>query len=62
MLTRVPIEVGQIVRARAIRAGVPYGDLISAILSEYVGLSHLMPMPDIDATSLQEEFDLARTA
>ena len=46
MMTRPPVEVGRIIRARAIRADVPYGDIIAAILSEYVGLSHLCPMPD----------------
>ena len=56
--TRVPPDVGRIIRARAIRAGVPVGDLTSAILSEYVGLSHLMPMPPIDHTNPQQELDL----
>jgi hypothetical protein len=60
------MEVGQILRGRAARAGIPYGDLLAAILSEYVGLSHLCPMPDIDHTDPLalplEEFQLPRTA
>lgn len=56
---RPPSEVGQILRARAIRAGVPTGVLVSAILSEYVGLSHLQPMPDIQhIINIQQELDL----
>lgn len=64
MITRPPMEVGQIIRARAKNNGMPYGDLIAAILSEYVGLSHLAPMPDIDHTALytQQELELPRTA
>jgi hypothetical protein len=66
MMTRPPVEVGQIIRARAKRAGIPYGDLIAAILSEYVGLSHLCPMPNIDHTDPlalpMEELQLPRTA
>jgi hypothetical protein len=59
---RPPIDVGRILRARAIRAGVPTDVLVSAILSEYVGLSHLAPMPNIDHINPQQEFDLPRTA
>ena len=45
MTVRPPREVGAIIRARALRAGVDYGTYASAILSEYVGLSHLQPLP-----------------
>lgn len=62
MMTRPPMEVGQILRARAIRAGVPYGDIIAAILSEYVGLSYLCPMPDEGKGDDQQEFELPRSA
>lgn len=55
------MEVGQILRARAIRAGVPYGDIIAAILSEYVGLSYLCPMP-AEGDDKQPELDLLRSA
>jgi hypothetical protein len=43
--TRPPKAVGAIIRERAKELDLAYGDYISAILSEYVGLSHLMPMP-----------------
>jgi hypothetical protein len=59
MTARPPREVANIIKARAIRMGVPYGDLISAILSEYVGLSYLMPMPQEQP---QQELDLPRIA
>ena len=60
---RPPMEVGQILRARAIRAGVPTDVLVSAILSEYVGLSHLAPMPDIShIINAQQELPLPRIA
>jgi hypothetical protein len=64
MTTRPPVEVGNIVRARAASAGIPYGDFVAAILSEYVGLSYLCPMPDIDHTQLfqQQELELPRSA
>lgn len=58
--TRPPREVGEIIRAQAKEARVPVGDLISAILSEYVQLSHLMPMPS--TITEQQELDLPRTA
>lgn len=38
-------EVFLIIREKAAKAGVPYGDYMSAILSEYVGLSYLLPIP-----------------
>ena len=59
---RPPIEVGQILRARAMRAGVPRDVLISAILSEYVGLSHLAPMPDFDHININAQQELPMTA
>lgn len=59
--TRPPKEVGRIIRARALNSGVPVGDLISAILSEYVGLSYLMPMP-AQQTNTQQELDLPQIA
>lgn len=55
MTVRPPREVGAIIRARALRAGVDYGTYASAILSEYVGLSHLAPIPEAPAL-----FDLLR--
>jgi len=59
MTTRPPREVGELVRAKAKEAGVPVGDMIAAILSEYVQLSHLLPIP---STITQQELELPRTA
>jgi hypothetical protein len=56
-MIRPPLEVGAIMRARAAEANVPYGDYISAILCEYVGLNHLLPLP-----SPMEELPLPRSA
>lgn len=60
MLTRPPAEVGAILRANAKELNVPYGDYLSAILCEYVGLTHLMPMPLPKHPQL--ELDLPMTA
>lgn len=56
-MVRPPIEVGKIIRDRALAAGVPYGDYISAILCEYVGLNHLGRVP-----LSQEELPVPRVA
>jgi hypothetical protein len=60
MLTRPPAEVGAILRAKAKELDVPYGDYLSAILCEYVGLNHLMPMPL--PKHPQQEFELPMSA
>jgi hypothetical protein len=46
MMTRPPRAVGNIIRERASTAGVPYGDYISAILCQHVGMGYLMPIPE----------------
>jgi hypothetical protein len=59
MVTRPHYLVGQEIRRRAAEQGVPYGDLISAILSEYIGLNHLAPVPLGKHTQTQQqELDL----
>jgi hypothetical protein len=58
MMTRPPVEVGAIIRKNAKEAGIPYGDYIAAILSEYVGLSYQCPMPESAQTHKQQELDL----
>lgn len=59
MLTRPHHEVGQEIRRMAEEMRVPYGDLISAILSEYIGLNHLAPVPLGKHTQTQQqELDL----
>jgi hypothetical protein len=57
MMIRPPLAVGAIMRERAEKAGVPYGDYISAILCEYVGLNDLLRVPPP-----QEELPMPRSA
>jgi hypothetical protein len=57
MVTRPPRQVGSIIRAKALEAGVPYGDYISAILCEYVGLNN-----PLQVTQIQEELPMPRSA
>ena len=60
MLTRPPLQAGMILRANAKELGIPYGDYLSAILCEYIGLTHLQPMPQ--RKDGQQELDLPMTA
>jgi len=60
IMCRPPAPVAEIIRARAEALGMYYGEYVSAILSEYVGLSYLLPLPhDIES---QEELPMPRTA